>query len=135
MFLYDWGEVYKAARGKPSEVLRIINMLVYKEIPLNKKDPIYKYSHIDFSGNSFLIHADVLLASFHRHSLHDVGVYIATSATRSLANYMITKDPTIDLLACPVNPFDYITDTRLLRLDGENKIHFLYEEVNPKEIH
>ena len=61
MFFYDWAKIYDASKGNVVEIVRIFRMIVEKQVPKNKYDPIYRYSQKDFSGISFMLHPDVLL--------------------------------------------------------------------------
>ena len=72
MFLFDWMKIYDASQGNVREVVRIFRMLVSKQIPDNRKDPIYKYSHKDFSGVSFMLHPDVLLYHSHKYTYREI---------------------------------------------------------------
>lgn len=134
MLLYDWKKVFTASAASARECLRIIKMLTYKEVPKNKYDKIYYYSQLDFRGDSFLVHPEFLIYNAFRHSYHDVGIYLAIASMRSLAEYRATGDTTVDLLACPENPFDYLQSDRLLWLDENGRVHFKYEEVQNTEV-
>ena len=68
MLLYNWNKVFKTCKANPPEIIRVFKMLVDKDLPLNKYDPVYKYSNIDFSGQSFLVHPDVLLYQLYKYS-------------------------------------------------------------------
>ena len=61
MLFYDWKKMYETCEGNTAEIVRVLRMLVEKQIPINHYDKIYKYYHIDFRGSSFLLHPDVLL--------------------------------------------------------------------------
>ena len=52
---------------------------------------------------------------------------------RNIADYKATKKITLDLLRVPVE-LDSINENRLLRIE-KGSVHFIYEEVNPMEIH
>lgn len=129
MLLYDWGKIFKASGASATECLRILKMLTYREIPKNKYDPIYRYSAIDFSGTNFMVHPEFLIYNAYKHIPHDIGIYIAIASARSLAEYRVSGDLTLDPLACPEDPFEYITDTRLLYMGQDQRIHLYYEEV------
>jgi len=132
MLLFDWGKIFKASQASALECIRIVKMLTYREVPKNRYDPIYRYSQIDFSGNSFLVHPDYLIYNSYKHKPHDIGIYLAIASVRSLAEYKVSGDTTVDPMVCPEDPFEYIDDTRLLYIGNDNRIHFLYEEV-PQE--
>ena len=108
MFLFDWPKIYDNSKGSVVEVVRIFRMIVEKQVPKNKYDPIYRYSQIDFSGMSFMLHPD----------------------------FIATQSPTLDMVLMPgLNPEQILDQNRLLRVDSNEHVHFRYEEVNPKEIH
>lgn len=134
MLLFSWKKVFYHAQGKPSEIIRIIRMLTYKELPTTKRDKIYKYSSINFSGDNFLAHPEVLLYNAYQHSQRDIGIYIALASLRSSAAYLAHGVLTLDLLHSPVNPVDYLQEPSLLPIE-DGKIHFLYEEVDNQTKH
>lgn len=133
MFLFDWQKVYDSAEGNVSRCNMIMEMLIYKQTPKNKYDRIYKFSRMDFSGHSFLLHPDVLLYHSYKYSTRDISIYYALASIRSLPDYMVSRKITLDLIHLPVD-LESITDNRLLRVE-DGDIHFLYEEVTPENIH
>ena len=133
MFLFDWKKVYDTAEGNVSRCNMIIEMLIKKQIPNNKYDPIYSYSQMSFMGISFMLHPDVLLFNSYKYSTRDISVYYALASLRSLPEYVVSQKTTLDVLHLPV-PLETITQNRLLRIDGDN-IHFLYEEVTQENTH
>ena len=133
MFLFDWKKVYDTAEGNVSRCNMIMEMLIKKQIPNNKYDPIYSYSQMSFMGISFMLHPDVLLFNSYKYSTRDISVYYASASLRSLPEYVVSQKTTLDVLHLPV-PLETITQNRLLRIDGDN-IHFLYEEVTQENTH
>lgn len=133
MLLYDWKKIFLLTSGQPSGIFTIFEMLVRDSIPRNKYDPIYKYYGMNFTGESFLIHPDVLLYNSFRHSRQDIAIYLALASMRSLGKYFASGDITLDLLELPIDPFQHLDNTndRLLYIE-DDKLHFLYEEV-PQE--
>ena len=135
MFFYDWPKIYDASQGSVIEIVRIFRMIVEKQIPKNKYDPIYRYSQKNFSGISFMLHPDVLLYHSFKYKYREIAQYISLCALRSSADFISTQDPSLDVILLPgLDPEKIIENNRLLMLD-ENKVYFRYEEVNPKEIH
>ena len=135
MFFYDWPKIYDASQGSVIEIVRIFRMIVEKQIPKNKYDPIYRYSQKNFSGISFMLHPDVLLYHSFKYKYREIAQYISLCALRSSVDFISTQDPSLDVILLPgLNPEKIIENNRLLMLD-ENKVYFRYEEVNPKEIH
>ena len=133
MLLFDWGKVYTKARGNIRDCILIMQMITVRQVPKSKKDPIYKYARIDFRGDSFLVHPDILLFNAYKYDQRDVAIYYSLASIRSIAEYFNTKKVTLNLEHCPVE-LDLLTENRLLRIQ-EDGIHFKYEEVNPMEIH
>lgn len=135
MFLFDWPKIYDASEGNVVEIVRIFRMIVEKQIPKNKYDPIYRYSQKDFSGISFMLHPDVLLYHSFKYKYREVAQYISLCALRSSADFISTQDPSLDVVLMPgLSPEKIIENNRLLEID-EDRVYFRYEEVNPKEIH
>ena len=129
MFIYD------ASQGSVIEIVRIFRMIVEKQIPKNKHDPIYRYSQKNFSGISFMLHPDVLLYHSFKYKYREIAQYISLCALRSSADFISTQDPSLDVILLPgLDPEKIIENNRLLIID-EDKVYFRYEEVNPKEIH
>ena len=135
MFFYDWPKIYDASQGSVIEIVRIFRMIVEKQIPKNKYDPIYRYSQKNFSGISFMVHPDVLLYHSFKYKYREIAQYISLCALRSSADFISTQDPSLDVILLPgLDPEKIIENNRLLIID-EDKVYFRYEEVNPKEIH
>ena len=133
MFLYDWQKVYKEARGNISSCNLIMGMLIKKQIPNNKYDPIYKFSNKNFSGVSFLVHPDVLLYESYKYSQRELAEYYALASVRGLGEYIASRKTTLDILHCPVD-LELINSNRLLSIKKDT-IHFLYEEVTKENTH
>lgn len=136
MLFYDWPKLCDAAEGKVVNTVRIFRMIVEKQVPKNRFDKLYKYSQIDFTGESFMVHPDVLLYHSFKYTYREVAQYIALAALRSAAEYAATQTVTLDYLLAPGNdPVTLIENNRLLSVDEDDLIHFLYEEVKETEIH
>ena len=135
MFLFDWVKIYDASKGNVVEIVRIFRMIVEKQLPKNKYDPIYRYSQKDFSGISFMLHPDVLLYHSFKYKYREVSQYISLCALRSASDFISTQDPSLDMVLMPgLSPEKIIENNRLLEID-DDRVYFRYEEVNPKEIH
>jgi hypothetical protein len=132
MLLYDWGKIFKSAKGNPSECILIFKMLTEGLIPKNKKDPLYKYYTKDFVGSSYIAHPEVLLYNRYKHTNTEIGQYLAIASIRSLAEYYASGKTWIDLLQVDVNP-KLFENNSLLYVEND-ELHFLYEEV-PTEKH
>ena len=99
-------------------------------IPKNTYDPLYIYSTINFAGDSFLLHPDVLLFYSYKYSVRDVAIYLSMASMRPLAEYMTNGTIHLPLLLAPIDPLEHLDDPHsgLLTLEDEN-IHFLYEKT------
>ena len=128
MLLYNWNKIFETRKGSPSEIVRVFKMLVDKQLTRNKYDKLYKYTDIDFSGQSFLAHPDVLLYQSYKYSYRDICIYIALASLRSYGDYKAYGKTTLDPLLLKEDPYIYLNNNRLLYLEG-GKVHFLHEEV------
>ena len=133
MLLFDWKKVYDTAQGNIATCNMIMDMLVKSQVPRNKYDPIYKYSYKDFTGDSFLLHGEMLLYNSYKYTQKELCIYYALASLRSTAEYFATQKTTLDSLHCPV-PLETINDNRLLIISS-NEITFIYEEVTLETIH
>ena len=133
MLLFDWKKVFDAAQGNIPTCITIMEMLIKQQIPRNKYDPIYKYSYKNFTGDSFLLHGDMLLYHSYKYTQKEIAVYYALASLRSPGEYIATNKTTLDALHCPV-PLDEIKDNRLLIVEP-NEITLIYEEVTLETIH
>ena len=127
MLLFDWKKVYDTAKGDTATCNKIMSMLIKGQLPKNKFDPIYKFSHKNFTGKSFLVHPDVLLYHSYKYTQRELSIYYALASMRSYGEYLATGKISLDSLHCPT-PLTLITDNRLLAVD-EQDIYFRYEEV------
>jgi len=133
VLLFDWKKVFDTAQGNIATCNTIMEMLVKSQIPRNKYDPIYKYSHKDFTGDCFLLHGEMLLYNSYKYTQKELCIYYALASLRSTAEYFATHKTTLDSLHCPV-PLEQINDNRLLIIDAKD-ITFIYEEVQLETIH
>jgi hypothetical protein len=134
MLLFSWKKVFYHAGGKPKEIVQILNMLTYKDIPFSKRDKKYKYMDIDFSGQNFLLHPEVLLYNAYKHTNRDIAIYISLASLRSTAAYLAHKVLTLDLLHAPEGFASYLDDPSILPIEND-VIHFIYEEANNQTQH
>jgi hypothetical protein len=135
MLLFDWKKIYTTAAGDPTDIVRILRMLVEKRIPKNKYDKEYFYSQINFDGTSFLVHPERLLYNGYKYTFREVAIYTGVAALRSLSDFYATNKMTLDVLLVPEEALPYIYENRLLEVEND-KIYFLYEgSPDKKEIH
>lgn len=105
-------------------------MIVNKEIPKNKYDPIYKYANKNYSGDSFLVHPDVLLFNGYKYSTRDLCVYLAVASVRPYAEYEAHGNISLPLIKAPLHPHQYLDNRDLLPIK-DGLIIFPYEETPP----
>ncbi len=128
MFLYDWSKIYSAGDSKTREIVRIFKMLVNKQVPKNRYDPIYKYSQKNFSGVSFMLNPEALLHHSYKYTHREITEYIFLCSLRAVADYYSTKSLSLDVLLIPVtNSTKMINNNRLLSIE-KGFLHFLYEK-------
>lgn len=133
ILFYDWQKIFYIASGNPLECFRIFKMMVNKEIPQNKYDPIYSYSDIDFSGESFLMNPDALLYNSYKHSIHDISVYLAIASLRPVNDFINSGKVVLELVKSPIDPREHVADTSLIYVE-DDIIHFRYEEAQETEV-
>ena len=133
MLLFNWNKVYERAGGSILMCNLIMAMLTKKSLPVNKNDPIYKFATVNFTGQNFLLHPDVLLYNSYKYKQRELAIYYALASMRNLADYKTIGKLTLDTVHCPVDLED-IENVRLLHITKDN-IHFKYEEVPKEKIH
>lgn len=133
MLLYDWKKIYQESGGNSTVILRILKMMTFKEIPRSKKDPIYYLAQKNFSGSSFLLHADIILDNRYKHTNKEIAEYAALASIRPLSEYYASGDLTLNLLYCPVDE-EVIVENSLLYIVND-EIHFLYEQAENSTKH
>ena len=85
-----------------------------------------------------MLHPDILLHHSHKYTYRELAQYIACCSLRSYAEYKATQNVTLDAILVPgvgADPYLVIETNRLLSVDEDEQVHFLYEEVKPEEIH
>ena len=127
MFLFSWKKVYEISAGSIPTIFLIFKMLVNSEIPKNKYDPIYKYYDKDYSGQSFLVNPQDLLYNAFRYKRKEVVEYLVLASYRSYTDYLMFGTTTLKVLNSPL-PLHKLKQNRLLRIDSEDNIHFLFEK-------
>ena len=133
MLFYDWRKIFEASDGSPLAIFIIFKMLVTRAIPKNKYDDIYKYANMHFTGESFLVHGDVLLHNAYKYEYREIAQYLALASMRPYADYLATGELTLDLIKCEID-LELFENNRLLHIE-DGIVHFLYEEVKPENIH
>ena len=132
MLLYNWNRIFKTCKANTFEIVQVFKMMVKKQLPRNRYDTLYKYADIDFRGQSFLVHPDVLLYNSYKYSYRDICIYLALASLRSYGEYKVNGTITLDPLYIQEDPILFLNNNKLLYVENQ-QIHFLHEEV-PKEI-
>ena len=132
MIFYNWPKIFVATEGNPLECVRILEMLTYDKLPQNRLDPIYKYSKLNFRGESFLLHPDVLLYNGYRYTNRDIAVYASIASMRPYALYQTEGIITLPAHTLPINPHEFMDHPELLPIVND-EVHFLFEVTPPKE--
>ena len=133
MVLYNWQKIFEASDGNPFIIFIIFRMLIGKEIPQNKYDKLYEFSKHNFSGESFMLHPDILLFNAYKHEYTDIAQYIGLCSLRPFEDYKATGKIDLDLLTVDID-HELFTDNSLLRIEGDD-VHFMYEEVPKEKLH
>lgn len=133
MLFYDWEKIFDAADGNARSMYLILKMMAQNSIPDNRHSEIYKYSFKNFSGKSFLIHPELLLYNAYRHSYREIAQYLALASMRPFADYATTGESSLDVRLIEFD-LELITTNSLLCIKND-KVHFLYEEVNQETLH
>jgi hypothetical protein len=127
MILYDWVKIYRKTEGNPAEILSVLQYLTYPSIPKNHYSKNYQFSQVDWTGDSFLLHPEKVIAYRSHYSDTELAEYVALASFRSLAHYEATGERCLDLLQSPI-PRQLIRENRLLSC-VQGKIYFCWEEV------
>lgn len=133
MLLYNWKKIFEASDGNAFMIFIIFRMITEKTIPENKYDRIYKFSHQNFGGDSFMVHPDILFFNAYKHEYNEIAQYIALCSLRPLADYRATGKIDLDAEYLDLD-YELIKDNSLLRFE-EDSIHFIYEEVPKEKLH
>jgi len=133
MLLYNWKKIFEVSDSNPFIIFVIFRMLAGNEIPENKYDKIFEFSKLNFSGESFMVHPDILLFYSYKHEYTDIAQYIALCSLRPLADYSATGKIDLDLELVDVDQ-ELFKDNSLLRIEN-NTINFIYEEVPKERLH
>ena len=126
MILFNWKKIIQHSGGGSNDIFAILHLLTFKSIPKNTKDILYKYYQKDFSGDSFLIHPEMMFTERRSYETLAWLHYIHLASFRNLSSYLETKDATLDLLHSPVKE-ETIKNNSLLNIE-DGRIHFLFEK-------
>ena len=125
--LFDWKKICRAADNKVGNIFSILTVITTSVKPKSTRDRHYKYSTMDFSGRSYLLHPEKLLEFSHCYTTKEIAEYIALASYRNYSEYIMSGDCTLKLTSSPVSQTK-INSNRLLQVKN-GRIHFLFEEV------
>jgi hypothetical protein len=134
MIFYNWRKIYKYSEGKVSTILDILYYITNHTVPNNKWDKrFFDISKVDWSGKSFLLHPEELFLNRSKYSGIELSQYVALASLRNYADYKATNIRHLISMRTPEINFEKIRQNRLLSIDSDENIHFLWEEVNTGE--
>ena len=133
MLLYDWNKIFEVAEGNTFTIFIIFRMITHRLIPNNKYDPIFEFSKKSFTGESFMVHPDILLFNAYKYDYRDIAQYIALASLRPYSDYLTTGKIDLDPYLVDLD-YELFKDNSLLRFE-EDSIHFIYEEVPKEKLH
>lgn len=125
--LFDWKKICRAADNKVGNIFSIFTAITLKTAAKSKRDKLYKYSGMDFSGHSYILQPEKLLEFSHCYTMKEIAEYIALASYRNYSEYLMSGIRTLKLTNSPVS-LTKINSNRLLRVEN-GLIHFLFEEV------
>lgn len=132
MVFYDWNKIEYYGNRKVSETLHIIKAVLEKRFtPINRRDPlVLAFSKTTFKGQSFIINEKKLLQFIQKYShIYTINIieYVYLASFRRYADYLATKQTTLNLLESPLS-MEVINRNKLLKVENNN-IHFLLEKL------
>ena len=83
-----------------------------------------------------MLHPDILLHHSYKYKFIEIAQYIALCSYRATGDYLATQEVRLDSILVPAIIIQVIQNNRLLYIsEDDGYLHFMYEEVNLKEIH
>ena len=133
MLLYDWNKIFEVADGNTFTIFLIFKMVTANIVPENKYDPIFEFSKKSFTGESFMLHPDILLFNAYKYEYREIAQYIALCSLRPISDYSATGKIDLDTYLVDLD-YELYKDNSLLRIEDDS-IHFIYEEVPKEKLH
>lgn len=121
MILFDWAKVKRHAKSKKDIILIISSITWPYDLPTKKQRSLNKFYDMQFDGDSFLLHPELLLQE-RALSNFKIVEYITLAARRSYAEYLYGRKRTLDCRLAPFIP----TDNELLTVKN-SQIYFAFE--------
>jgi len=127
VIFYNWAKMYRKLEGSSSDIVSLIAYLTFPHLPRNRWDNINRWTHVDWTGDSFLLHPEKIITNRSNFGDTELAQYVALASFRSYAEYEATRKTSLNLALSPVG-LELIDNHRLLtRIDDE--IFFCWEEV------
>jgi hypothetical protein len=127
VIFYNWAKMYRKLEGSSSDIVSLIAYLTFPHLPRNRWDIINRWTHVDWAGDSFLLHPEKIITNRSNFGDTELAQYVALASFRSYAEYEATRKTSLNLALSPVG-LELIDNHRLLsRVDDE--IFFCWEEV------
>lgn len=119
--------MYRKLEGSSSDIVSLIAYLTFPHLPRNRWDIINRWTHVDWTGDSFLLHPEKIITNRSKFGDTELAQYVALASFRSYAEYEATGKTSLNLALSPVG-LELIDNHRLLtRIEDE--IFFCWEEV------
>lgn len=127
VIFYNWARMYRKLEGSSSDIVSLIAYLTFPHLPRNRWDSINRWTQVDWTGDSFLLHPEKIITNRSKFGDTELAQYVALASFRSYAEYQATGKTSLNLVLSPVRT-ELIDNHRLLtRVDDE--IFFCWEEV------
>ena len=131
MIKYNWEKIAKTADGDGGKIMLIIHMLTYPRLPKNYRDPAAKIMGKSFTGLSFLLNPEKLLAERLNYSNQECAEYVAIASYRNYMEYKKTGDSSLQLINLPF--LEEIFNNNRLHTMEKGIIHFKFEDAKITE--
>ena len=124
MIQFDWSRVKKLSEGNSTEIIKIMSAITWPTgMPTRQQKRLNPYYWKDFDGLSFLLEPEKLLTKKYELPVKEIVEYIALASRRSLAEYLLTKETTLDIRLAP-----FIPEKNQLLTITNTAVHFMYEQ-------
>lgn len=124
MIQFNWSRVKKLSAGSNTEIIKIMSAITWPtNIPTRQQKRLNPYYWKDFEGLSFLLEPEKLLTKKYEIPVKEIVEYIALASRRSLAEYLLTKDTTLDIRLAP-----FIPEKNQLLTITKTTVQFKYEQ-------
>jgi len=122
MILYSWSKVLAKAKTMTDVIIIMHGITWPQSLHYKHHKNLRKFHGVDFTGHCFILNPEQLLNN-PSTAKEDVIEYISLASKRSLANYLLTGEITLDSRLAKSPP----AKNKLLTIN-ENNISFAYEQ-------